>query len=469
MQIPILNGSFTDENSDFRTSYPRNMIPVPKKQGISNGYLRPAYGINSLGTGSGVDRAAINWNDVCYRVSGTKLIQVATDGTTTVLGDVGGSGQSHMDYSFDRLSIQSSGNFYYWDGTTLAQITDADLGTVLSHIWVDGYFMTTDGEYLVVTELTDPTQVNPLKYGSSEVDPDPIKAVLKVRNEPHAVNRYTIEVFYNRQDATGTEFPFQRNEGAQITRGAVGTFACCVYEDTVAFVGGGRDESIGVYLGANGTSVKLSTREIEQVLDGYTETQLSQVVCESISHESHKFLYVHLPDRTMVYDAAGSASVQQPVWFELGSGLNEHDLYKCRNMVRCYGKWIVGDPESSSIGVLTSSTSSHWGSDVAWMFQTGIIYNESRGAIINELELVALTGRVALGEDPTLWTSHSEDGETWSMPRFVNVGKQGARKNRIRIMTGGMLRDWRIQRVTGNSDCHASFARLEARLEALAY
>jgi hypothetical protein len=66
------------------------------------------------------------------------------------------------------------------------QVTDPDLGVVLDVVWVDGYFMTTDGEFLVVTELTDPTQVNPLKYGSSEVDPDPVVALLKLRNEVYA-------------------------------------------------------------------------------------------------------------------------------------------------------------------------------------------------------------------------------------------------------------------------------------------
>ena len=41
MQIPILDGIYTDNNSDFRTAYPVNLIPVPKGQGISAGYLRP--------------------------------------------------------------------------------------------------------------------------------------------------------------------------------------------------------------------------------------------------------------------------------------------------------------------------------------------------------------------------------------------------------------------------------------------
>jgi hypothetical protein len=80
---------------------------------------------------------------------------------------------------------------------TLTQNTDPDLGTVLDVVWVDGYWMTTDGEFLVVTDLTNPLAVDPFKYGSSEVDPDPVKALLKVRNEVYALNRHTIEAFDN--------------------------------------------------------------------------------------------------------------------------------------------------------------------------------------------------------------------------------------------------------------------------------
>ncbi len=198
MQIPILNGIYTDNGPDFRTSYPVNMMPVPKNSGISSGYLRPGDGIVSNGSGPGVDRGGVSWNGTCYRVMGTKLVTVASNGAVTVLGDVGGPVDTLVtfDYSFDRLAIASGGRLYYWNGV-LTQVTDPDLGVVLDFCWVDGYFMTTDGTSLVVTELSDPTQVNPLKYGSSEVDPDPVVALLRLRNEVYALNRNTIEVFDN--------------------------------------------------------------------------------------------------------------------------------------------------------------------------------------------------------------------------------------------------------------------------------
>jgi hypothetical protein len=467
MQIPILNGIYTDNGPDIRTSYPVNLVPVPKKSGISNGFLRPGDGLVANGTGPGIDRGGINWNGVCYRVMGTKLVTVSSNGAVTVLGDVGGPVNTlvSFDYSFDRLAIASGGRLYYWNGA-LTQVTDPDLGVVLDVVWVDGYFMTTDGTSLVVTELTDPTQVNPLKYGSSEVDPDPVVALLKLRNEVYALNRNTIEVFDN---VGGDFFPFQRIDGAQIQKGVIGTFGCCVYIETVAFLGSGRNEQPGIYLGANAQAQKISTQEIDMLLLNYTEAQLATVKLEARNDKSHQHLYVHLPDRTIVYDAAASEALGEQVWFTLTTSQVGFSQYRARNLVWAYDKWLVGDPQSSTIGYLVDDIGSHWGQIVRWEFGTLIAYNDGNGAIFNELELVALTGRVALGVDPIISTSYSVDGLAWSQDRPIRVGTTGSTKKRLAWFQQGHMLNWRIQRFRGDTQAHLSFARLEAQIEALAY
>jgi len=464
MQIPIVQGIYTDNKPDFRTSYPRNLVPVPKSNGISEGYLRPADGIVQIGTGVGVDRGGMEWNGVCYRVMGTKLVSIDSLGASTILGDVGGAGQVTFDYSFDRLAVASGGALYYYDGTTFTQVTDPDIGTVVDVVWVDGYFMTTDGQYLIVTELNNPFAVNPLKYGSAEADPDPVVALLKVRNEVYALNRHTIEVFDN---VGGELFPFSRIDGAQIQRGAIGTNTCCVYLDAIAFMGSGRNESVAIWMGANGQSMKLSSREIDEILSEYTEAQLSTAVMEAVSYKSHNFLYIHLPNRTIVYDGGASKELSVPVWFILTSGVVSTGQYRARNFVWCYNKWLVGDPTSTSHGYIDSTISTHYGNAVAWEFGTQIIYNESRGAILHSLELVSLTGRVAIGAEPQISTSYSIDGLTYSQERFAKVGAAGNANKRIVWLQQGSMRNWRIQRFKGTSDAHISMARLEAVIEPL--
>lgn len=467
MQIPIVNGIYTDNGPDLRTSYPVNMVPTPKKQGVSNGYLRPGDGIVANGSGPGVDRGGINWNGVCYRVMGTKLVAVANNGAVTVLGDVGGPVNTlvTMDYSFDRLAIASGGRLYYWNGT-LTQVTDPDLGTVLDFCWVDGYFMTTDGTNLVVTELNDPTQVNPLKYGSSEVDPDPVVAILKLRNEVYALNRNTIEVFDN---VGGDFFPFQRIDGAQIQKGVIGTFGCCVYMEMIAFLGSGRNEAPGIYMGSNASANKISTQEVDEILLQFTEAQLATVKLEARNDKNHQHLYVHLPDRTLVYDAAASAEMEVQVWFTLTTTIVGFDQYRARNLVWAYDKWLVGDPQSSNIGYLDDTIGHHWGQPVRWEFGTTIVYNEGNGAIFSELELVALTGRVSLGVDPMITTSYSLDGLAWSQDQAIRAGKIGHSLKRLLWLQQGFMRNWRIQRFRGTSDAHLAFMRLEAQVEPLAY
>lgn len=465
-QIPILNGVYTDQAPDFRVSYPVNMIPVAMNQGISNGYLRPADGLVTFGTGSGVDRGGIEWQGICYRVMGTKLVSIASDGSVTELGDVGGTGQVTFDYSFDRLAIASSGNLFYWDGSTLAQVTDPDLGTVVDFCWVDGYFFTTDGEFLIVTELNDPFAVDPLKYGSSEIDPDPVKAIIKLRNEVYVLNRNTIEVFDN---VGGEFFPFQRIDGAQIQKGVLGTHACCQFVDNIAFLGSGRGESPAIYVGANANAVRISTREIDTLLQTYTEAELSTILMESKVDKAQQHLWIHLPDRTIVYDAATSQAVGQPVWFTLTSTLIDYAQYRARNLVWCYDKWLCGDTLTSNHGYLDDSISTQYGNHVRWEFGTIIIYLNGVGGIINNLELVALTGSVAFGLDPTISTSYSVDGINWSQDKFIRVGKLGDRAKRLVWFQQGHMRNWRIQRFKGDSQAHVSFARLEAQIEPLAY
>lgn len=464
MQVSVLSGIGADEAGDFRSRLPVNLVPVPKSQGISAGYLRPADGINTLLSGPGVDRGGIVWRDQLYRVMGTTLVRVNADGTYAVLHDVGSGGPVSMAYSFDQLAIASGGRLYYYTPLLFTQVVDPDLRTCVDMIWVDGYFMSTDGEYLVVTELNAPATINPLKYGSSEADPDPVLGLLKFQGRANALNRYTIEQFEN---VGGTGFPFQRVEGALLRRGVIGTHAACEFLDQIAFVGSGHNEPVAVWLGANGQTQKISTREIDTLLQEYSERDLASTIVEARIEKSHQHLYIHLPDRTVVFDAAASQVLGEPVWFVLSSSLTGFGQYRAQHMLWCYDRWICGDPQSNQLGILTNETGEHYGQKVGWEFSTPILYNEGRGALFHKVELAALTGRVPLGADPTVYTSYTLDGETWSMPSPCKAGKQGARNARLTWLRQGRMQHWRAQRFTGTSDAHLSFARLEIELEGL--
>lgn len=463
-QIPILSGIYTDSAGKFRTSYPRNYVPVTNNTGISAGYLDPGEGIVERSTGPGSGRGGINWNGTEYRVMGTKLCSVAKSGAITVLGDVEGTGQVRMDYSFDRLAIASNGKLWYWNGTVLSQVTDPDLGTVLDVQWIDSYFMTTDGSALVVTELDDPMQVNPFKYGSSEGDPDPIVTVRKLKREAYAVNRYSIEILSN---VGGDNFPFARAPGAFFAKGAIGRDMCAMYMESLVMVGGGRNEAPSVWFMTGGSMTEIATREICQILQNYSELELSQSVMEVRTGTAQQLLYIHLPDRTLVYDAEATKTLQRHVWCTLDSGLYTPKTYRARNFVWIHDRWTCEDPTTEKLGELTVDLSTHFGARIGWEFGTLVLYNAGLGGIIHQLELVCLPGRVPLGADPRIWTQYSTDGTTWSQEKQVHVGQQGQRDNRLTWRMQGRMRNMRMQRFRGQSDAHVCIARLEATVEQL--
>jgi hypothetical protein len=465
MQIPILNGVYTAESADYKTQYPVNMLPVIQDTGISKGYLRPVEGIEELGEGPGVSRGAINWNNEHYRVMGSILCRIDKNGIVTEIGDVGNNSKRvSMDYSFDLLAIASDERLFYYDGDILLEATDPDFGVVLDVVWVDGYFLTTDGEYIVATEITDPTSTLPTRYTSSEYDPDPIVSILKLRNEIHAINRYTIEVFRN---VGGTEFPFQRVNGAQIQRGALGTHCSVVYEEAIAFLGSGRGEAPAVYLGASGQTQKISTREIDEILEEYTEEELALSVLETLNDKSQAFLWVRLKDKTLVYDLTASRVVGEPVWHIMRSGVSKLGPYRARDVIYCFDSWQVGDTNSAKVGILNKNISTHFGDKSRWEFQTKIIYNEARGVILKKLELIALTGRTVGFEEPYISTAYSLDGRVWSQEKYIKTGIHGDRLKRLVWWNRNIMRRERVQRFRGDSDSYIAVSRLEADLEPL--
>ena len=90
------------------------------------------------------------------------------------------------------------------------------------------------------------------------------------------------------------------------------------------------------------------------------------------------------------------------------------------------------------------------------------------GGIFHEIELVALTGRVELGTNPQISTSYSIDGQSWSQDKYISVGTTGNALKRLVWWQQGFMKNWRIQRVRGNSSAHISVSNFNARLEPLA-
>lgn len=457
--IPLLRGIVSTPAADFSLSYPINLEPVPTETGFSKGYLRSAAGVRQVGTGPGIMRGAIAWKGTLYAVMGTSFVSIAADGVVTTLGNVGGTGPVALDYGFDRLGIQSGTSLYYWNGTALNKVTDPDLGQCLDMIWMDGFFVSTDGTSVVTTQLSDPSQIDPNKYGSAESDPDPVAGLIRCRNELYVGGSHTIEVFSN---AGGSGFPFQRSSGATIPKGWVGARAKTLFGQTFAFCGAGRNEAVAVWQAGAGTATKLSTRAVDDDLAGVADT--ASIILEARTSRDEQRLFVHLPDRTWCYLANASQAASEAVWYVAQSGVDMRQPFRPRFATLAYGRWFVGDAASSAIGELDEGVSGHFGEDAGWQFDTMLIHNGGRGAIVHDLELIGLPGR---GGEGTAYLSFTEDGEAWTQERACLLPAAGNKRGRVAWRPHKRIRNLMGCRFRGSGDQLAGFASLEARIEPL--
>lgn len=462
-QLAILSGIYAKETPDLARSVPVNLIPVAQPgdgsgTGVSKGYLRLAHGVRKV-YDSQIDRGGAIYNGRHIRALGNELVEIKQSGIA-VLGSIVTDGKPvTFAEGFGRLAVASAGALYYLTDVILTKVVDSDLGTVLSVTWQDGYFITTDGSALVVTELKDPTSVDPLKYGSSEADPDPVVGVLALRGELYALNRYTIEKFVN-QGVTG--FPFARSRGSQVPKGCVGPQAFTPFVETFAFCGSARNETPAIHLAGAGQAIRISPRELDEDLERLTNDQLASIEMEAMQTGGLSQLLVHLPTTTWVYHWSASQLLDVPVWSKLQGGAAASKPYVARHFTLIGTEWWCGTTDA--IGVVDSSVATVFGQPVGFQFDTPLLYNEGRGAIINALEVIPLDG---FGTATSVNVSYTDDGRTWSNERSFISGAVGERGKRMQWRRLGKFRRWRGFRFRGVANAPIGFTRLDADLEPL--
>lgn len=463
-QIAVLQGIKSDAQGSINDSLPINLEPTLANSGISQGYLSSTPGITQLGTALvGRDRASINWKGINYRIQGSKLISVDKNGSVIIIGDVGDDGNpAFMAYGFDRLAIASNSFLWYYNGTILYQVTDPSAVNVYSVIWIDGYFMFTDRTNLVVTELANPDLIIPTEFQTPEIDPNPVQGMIVLHDEVYSMGLYTIQNF---QNTGGSGFPFTNNKSAFIPRGSIGTKSFCIFDqDYIAFVGAGRDEAISIYLGLNGESQCIATNYVESLIQSLTAEQQQQIEVETIVESRDTRLLVHLPTMTLVYSKDASAAAGTPIWNILAGGINGDEEYPIRHFTFCYNMFIGGNPTTGALGFLDRSVSTQFGSPIAWEFNTTFIYDGS-GFTITQLELIAMTGRTPLGDNPTISFSYSNNSITYSQEQFIKQGKLGQYNQRLVWWPMAYADNYMTLKFRGSNTSIATILRLEAQIE----
>lgn len=420
--IPLIKGQ-RKSNYDYRDNLPVNMTAVASQVEGDTGYLLAHDGLTELAQVSGIARGGY-FNERLnqhFRVSGKELESVGVNGSVEILGSIDGQGTVSFAESFNSLAIVAGGKYYLYDAAGLTQVNNANLGIPIDITWFSGIYVMTDGEYLYNTSLSDETEIRVLDYVSSEFASDPVKGLLRTdSNQIVAFNRYSTEYFYFNAASDVNASPLQVIPGKSNRIGIIGTHCKCFLDGMIFILGGRKDESPSIHVLNGANEATIATREIDKILSGYTESELSGTVLEDRTVDRDKFLIVHLPRHTLLYNhTVGQQMGASAAWTIVKTGEDSpwrgiYGVFDPRT-----SKWVYGDRLENKIGYLDQQSFAQYDDAQEALIYTPII--PAKRVSINQIELDTIQGYT----DPAINVamSMSYDGVTWGKEHWTVVSK----------------------------------------------
>ena len=450
INIPIYNGFYESDSLPLSAQSAINVYPqIPQTEGaLSVGGLFRTPGIDSLvsvgnNPGRGFHKAQKTGS--LYQVAGTQLIKQDDIANPAVVGTITGSGCVSMANNGLVVVIivpGVTGYFYTISSGTLAVITDpifvdfqTQQGGVTSVVEKDNRFIyTTDDEFFLGSDasVNDGKDFDALQFEDADVDPDPIIRAMEINNELYIFNSETTELYSN---IGGLAFPYQRILGATIDKGLKSRFGIIEFNKAFMFLGNSIQEQPAIWKTTSGGAEKVSTSAIDQVIQGYSDAELTSVSAWSYSQDGSTFAGFTFPNETFVYDETASQLAGRPIWHKRQSNGSR---WRVQDVVTNFSTVMVQDQFDGRVGELSRQFRHEYDANITRTFSTPYIFTDSESFRISSIELSTTSGvgtsildPDGSGIDPSIGLSISNDGaRTFKDIGTRLIGREGEYEKR---------------------------------------
>lgn len=468
MRLPLVKGVKIDGQAEWRDSLPVNMVGFRQEVDGDQYYMRTLDGLKQFSDAFGEDRGGI-WSDrfkIHVRVSGDRLIQVDQFGGITDIGAptlIAGSSQVRFDNSFNSIAFVANGDYYRYDpvGGTLSIIAKpVGAGDYIDIAFIDGFYFLTDRESIYSTQLLDETTILASSFAGSSFAPDGIVGLSKsTDNKLIAFNRYTTERFYNN---AGPNFPFARIPNAAIPIGIVGTGATVNVGDGAWVVFGGSKEYSPTFYVLTNSYQKISTGEIDSILDTYADYELTNIQMEFRDVRDQRLVICHLPRDVVVYDATLSAALGTPIWYVWKSGESPYrginGVYDPRSVDDSASAWIYGDKDDGRLGKLDTTICTQYDEPLQWKVTTPLAVI---GGTVAYFEALHAPGHNVVENPNNVFISTTKDGVLYGPEVRINAGQAGEYQKRLIALRLGDYPLWFGANIRGYSKTVTTLAAVD--------
>lgn len=307
----------------------------------------------------------------------------------------------------------------------------------------------------------DPAHIDgywtPLNSGAKIGQADNINALANCNNYLWLMGTNSSEVHYDSGDYNGQQF--KRYEGAVLNIGCNAPFSLATYQNSLFFLGTDTVGTLGVFTNAGGMEpVRISTRGIEQIIEGMGVWSDCTAYCYAQS--GHSFYVMQFPtaSRTLVYDVVTNAWHERTKLIQATGLLQRWDgMYAVESP---WDRLLIGDASSSTTYTLdplyyqndnpadsgvnyircvkTTPIAFSLGVRIAY-YWAQVICNQGSGTPVDTA--------AGVGQNPSVQVSWAEFGQPpWSDEQSAPIGRQGQTTVRSRVLAGGsgINRQYRI-------------------------
>ncbi len=285
------------------------------------------------------------FNGFAYIASGNTLYKIDSEYNITTLGLLANDGPVSMTDDGTYLVAACNGPAFYYNSVTdtFGEITDTDFPGALTVSYLDGYFVfiEPDSQRVWVSELLDPTSIDPLSFASAEGSPDGLVSSITDHSEVWLFGTNSVEVWYN---SGALDFPLQRIQGAFNEIGCAATFSVAKLDNGLFWLGADA-RGKGIVYRANGyTGLRISTHAVEWQIQQYGD--ISDAIAYTYQQDGHSFYVLTFPtaNATWVYDVATQA------WHERASFTNGNfGRHRSNCQMAFNSKIIIGDYQNGNL------------------------------------------------------------------------------------------------------------------------
>ena len=347
MQSPILGSAYTARSVNAADNRMINLFPeIIPEGGHTPAFLNRAPGLKlEVAVGVGPVRGLWTFGGYAYVASGNTLYKLDSEYNITTLGTLANDGPVSMADDGTHLFVACNGPSFIYNASTNAfgEITDVDFPGALTVSYLGGYFVfiEPDSQRVWVTELLDPTSIDPLDFASAEGSPDGLVSSITDHSEVWLFGTNSVEVWYN---SGAADFPLQRIQGAFNEIGCAATYSVAKLDNGLFWLGADA-RGRGIVYRANGyTGTRISTHAVEWQIQQYGD--ISDAIAYTYQQDGHAFYVLTFPtaDRTWVYDVATQA------WHERASFTNgDFGRHRSNCQMSFNQKIIVGDYQNGNL------------------------------------------------------------------------------------------------------------------------